>query len=632
MEKLIGKILGNRYEILEKIGEGGMSVVYKAKCHSLNRIVAIKVLKQEYSNDDEFLVKFKNEALSVAKLNNGNIINVFDVGQEENISYIVMEYVDGRNLKELLKIQKKFPVEKVLDISKQIAMALEEAHNKKIVHRDIKAQNIMLTTKGVVKVGDFGIAKAVSSSTITASGAIMGSVHYFSPEQARGGFVDERSDLYSLGIIMYEMVTGRLPFDGDSPVNIALKHIQNDISFLESDDVPLELQDMIMKLTQKNPDKRYSSATSLIRDISYLQDGKKVHRYSYDEENDYSTKKVPIIKRDDFYKNERLNIEEDSEIELEKKGNKKPSIVTILAIITAIGLLGIVFSMRGFLFQSSKNAIPVPHIIGMSEQEARETLEGVGLQLNVVKTEPNTKYDSGQVTDTNPNEGIKVPKGTIVNVILADSSKEKITLENFVGQDFSEVEKKYLGKLQFKTEFIPSTEPTNRILEQQPSEGTEVELGSQVILFLSKNANDIPISVPSVIGKDASEAKGMLSSFKVSESYKEDKDQPEGVVLSQKPEEGEQAKPKSTVHIVVNKYERPKTVTKQIVVTLPRDSEVVSVKITDQSSSKVIFNRNVTVSDVDGILSLDVEGLQGETRRFEIEVDSSFYDTTEINF
>lgn len=222
MEKLIGKILGNRYEILEKIGEGGMSVVYKAKCHSLNRIVAVKVLKQEYSNDDEFLVKFKNEALSVAKLNNGNIINVFDVGQDEDISYIVMEYVDGKNLKQLLKAQQKFSVEQVLDISKQIAMALEEAHNKKIVHRDIKAQNIMLTTKGVVKVGDFGIAKAVSSSTITASGAIMGSVHYFSPEQARGGFVDERSDLYSLGIIMYEMVTGRLPFDGDSPVNIAL--------------------------------------------------------------------------------------------------------------------------------------------------------------------------------------------------------------------------------------------------------------------------------------------------------------------------------------------------------------------------------------------------------------------------
>lgn len=632
MEKLIGKILGNRYEILEKIGEGGMSVVYKAKCHSLNRIVAVKVLKQEYSNDDEFLVKFKNEALSVAKLNNGNIINVFDVGQDEDISYIVMEYVDGKNLKQLLKAQQKFSVEQVLDISKQIAMALEEAHNKKIVHRDIKAQNIMLTTKGVVKVGDFGIAKAVSSSTITASGAIMGSVHYFSPEQARGGFVDERSDLYSLGIIMYEMVTGRLPFDGDSPVNIALKHIQNNITFLESDDVPLELQDMILKLTQKNPDKRYSGATSLIKDISYLQDGKKVHRYSYDEESDYCTKKVPTLKHDDFYQNVISKNQDDIEFDFEKKGRKKPSIVTLLAIITAIGLLGIVFSMRGFLFQSSKNTIPVPHIIGLSEQEARETLERAGLQLNVIKTEPNTKYESGQVTDTNPNEGIKVPKGTIVNVVLADSSKEKLTLENFVGQDFTEVEKKYVGKLQFKTEFIPSTEPTNRILEQQPSEGTEVELGSQIILFLSKNANDIPISVPNVVGKDASEAKGILSLFKVSESYKEDKEQPEGVVLSQKPEEGEQAKPKSTVHIVVNKYDRPKTITKRIVVTLPRDNEVVSVKITDQNSSKIIFNKNVTVSEVDGVLSVDVEGLQGETKKFEIEIDSNFYDTTEISF
>lgn len=639
---MIGKMLGNRYEILEKIGEGGMSIVYKAQCQILNRIVAIKVLKEEYANDDEFLQKFKNEALSVAKLNHANIINVFDVGQDEDISYIVMEYVDGKNLKEVLKEEKKFSAEKVMDIAKQIAMALEEAHNKKIVHRDIKTQNIMLTSKGVVKVGDFGIAKAVSSSTITASGAIMGSVHYFSPEQARGGFVDERSDLYSLGIIMYEMATGRLPFDGDSPVNIALKHIQEKLEFQDSDEISSGIKDMIKKLTQKSPDKRYANARLLIEDIDYLQMGKK--SVEVDEDDLFATKKVPIPPhnmQNRYRKEERYEDDEEDEVEdivptprRKKKGsNHLSTFFAVLLGVIVVGMLGIFYLMMGRPFGGGQNnAIPIPHIVGMTEEQARTELEKIGLQLNVKGTEVNNKYEIGQITDTDPNEGIKVSKGTIVNVTLAKSEEETITIDNFEGKKLQDLEKEYGEKLKFKAEYVPSNEPTDTVLRQQPQEGAKVALGGEVVLFLSKNSEDIPIPVPNVVGKSFDEAKGILSSFKVSDSYKEDTSKPEGVVLSQNPSEGSQAKPKSTVSVVINKYEAPKATKKRLAVTLPQGSETVAVRISEDSTGKVIYEKTVNYSEVDGVLSIDVEGKEGEEKTFSIDVDGSYYDSTTIHF
>ncbi len=639
---MIGKMLGNRYEILEKIGEGGMSIVYKAQCQILNRIVAIKVLKEEYANDDEFLQKFKNEALSVAKLNHANIINVFDVGQDEDISYIVMEYVDGKNLKEILKEEKKFSAEKVMDIAKQIAMALEEAHNKKIVHRDIKTQNIMLTSKGVVKVGDFGIAKAVSSSTITASGAIMGSVHYFSPEQARGGFVDERSDLYSLGIIMYEMATGRLPFDGDSPVNIALKHIQEKLEFRDSDEISSGIKDMIKKLTQKSPDKRYANARLLIEDIDYLQMGKK--SVEVDEDDLFATKKVPIPPhnmQNRYRKEERYEDDEEDEVEdivptprRKKKGsNHLSTFFAVLLGVIVVGMLGIFYLMMGRPFGGGQNnAIPIPHIVGMTEEQARTELEKIGLQLNVKGTEVNNKYEIGQITDTDPNEGIKVSKGTIVNVTLAKSEEETITIDNFEGKKLQDLEKEYGEKLKFKAEYVPSNEPTDTVLRQQPQEGAKVALGGEVVLFLSKNSEDIPIPVPNVVGKSFDEAKGILSSFKVSDSYKEDTSKPEGVVLSQNPSEGSQAKPKSTVSVVINKYEAPKATKKRLAVTLPQGSETVAVRISEDSTGKVIYEKTVNYSEVDGVLSIDVEGKEGEEKTFSIDVDGSYYDSTTIHF
>ena len=267
---LVGKFIGNRYEILEKVGNGGMATVYKAKCHVLNRFVAVKVLKDEYTTDAEFIRRFNAEAQSAAGLTHANIVSVYDVGHEDNVYYIVMELIQGKTLKQIINEDGKLPWKWSVNIAIQIASALEAAHKNNIVHRDIKPHNIIITEDGVAKVTDFGIAKAVSNSTITAFGTTIGSVHYFSPEHAQGGFTDAKSDLYSLGIVMYEMLTGRVPFDADTPVSVALKHMQE--TAVEpvklNPAIPYAVNKIIVKAMQKDPSLRYESATEMIKDLS----------------------------------------------------------------------------------------------------------------------------------------------------------------------------------------------------------------------------------------------------------------------------------------------------------------------------------------------------------------------------
>ena len=268
-------VLGNRYEIIKKIGDGGMAFVYKAKDILLNRIVAVKVLRPEFVDDDEFLGKFKREAEAVASLSHPNIVNVYDVGEDGKVHYIVMEYIDGQNLKEIIKNEGTLDEYTALDITKQIAMALSAAHKKGIIHRDIKPHNILISNEGrVVKVADFGIAKAVSNSTMTNIGSIIGSVHYFSPEQAKGKFVSNNADLYSLGIVLYEMIIGKVPFRGDSPISIALQHINDEIEFTSEEqiNIPQSVRTIIKKLTEKSSVDRYQSAEEVIEDIEYICD------------------------------------------------------------------------------------------------------------------------------------------------------------------------------------------------------------------------------------------------------------------------------------------------------------------------------------------------------------------------
>ena len=267
---LVGKIIGNRYEILEKIGVGGMATVYKAKCHVLNRYVAIKVLKDEFTTDEEFIRRFNTEAQSAASLSQSNIVSIYDVANEDNIYYIVMELVKGKTLKQIINEDGALPWKWSVNIAIQIASALETAHKNNIVHRDVKPHNIIITEDGIAKVTDFGIAKAVSNSTITAFGTTIGSVHYFSPEHARGGFTDAKSDIYSLGIVMYEMLTGRVPFDADTAVSVALKHMQEKpVEPMKlNPSIPFAVNRIIMKAIQKEVGLRYQSATEMIKDLT----------------------------------------------------------------------------------------------------------------------------------------------------------------------------------------------------------------------------------------------------------------------------------------------------------------------------------------------------------------------------
>ncbi|WP_243128883.1 Stk1 family PASTA domain-containing Ser/Thr kinase [Clostridium novyi] len=331
---MTGTILGNRYELLQKIGEGGMAEVYKAKCHLLNRYVAVKILKNQYSDNMEFVNKFKQEAAAAASLSHNNIVGIYDIGSENNINYIVMEYIDGKTLKQIINENQVLKYNKAIEIASQIAKALECAHNNNIIHRDVKPHNILVTKDGIIKVTDFGIAKATSSVTITNSDKIIGSAHYISPEQAKGKFVDCKTDIYSLGIILYEMVTGEVPYDGESPVSVALKHVQEQVipPIKVNPNIPESLNKLILKAVEKEPYKRYQSAHDILMDLEKIQQNPNTNIAANVEENEYTKIMSPIPDVDENFKDnkakELYNGIEDDDTKYEKfkddlKNNKK---------------------------------------------------------------------------------------------------------------------------------------------------------------------------------------------------------------------------------------------------------------------------------------------------------------------
>ena len=296
---MIGKILGNRYELLQCVGEGGMSFVYKARCRKLNRFVAVKILKDEFKNNEEIVRRFKKEATAIANLSNPNVVNVLDVGTQDDINYIVMEYVEGKTLKDIIKEKGALPYEVAISIGIKVAKALECAHKSGIIHRDVKPQNILVTEEGVVKVTDFGIAKSMDSSTIAHTNSVMGSAHYFSPEQAKGTYTDYRTDLYSLGIVLYEMVTGVVPFNGDSPVTVAVKHIQEKAIPPKNinQNIPNSLNDLIMKAMEKDPVNRYQTAKEIIGDLEKIKKDPNVtiSSKSAEDEDQFTRVMSPVV-------------------------------------------------------------------------------------------------------------------------------------------------------------------------------------------------------------------------------------------------------------------------------------------------------------------------------------------------
>ena len=492
---MIGKVIGGRYEIIEKLGEGGMANVYKAKCKILKRFTTIKILKQELTNDEEFVRKFKDEAMEVAKLSDNNIVKVYDIGVEDNLHYIVMEYIDGKTLKEYISEKGVLSIKEALDFSIQICNGLVIAHDIELIHRDIKSQNILVSNHGNIKVTDFGIAKSSDSATITNSGKILGSAYYISPEQARGNFVDCRSDIYSFGVVMYEMFTGRLPFTHGTPVNVALQHIQVDP--VEPMDIvkklPIGINNLIIKCLQKNPALRYQNSKELRDDLKALQNNKKhfVTRCNMLDKTTVMSAVTPPIPT-------KL-----------KKNNVFRNIVIVLLLILAIIVLIMSFKFSGLVGKFSAD-ISVPSFLGKTGVQYERELEELGLNYKV-SGYVESDLEKNFVVDTYPKEGTIVKKGDTIKIVLSDGV-ELVDVPNIVNMTLDKArlvlqrEGLTIGNIE---ERFSDVYERGVIMIQNPSQTSKISKNETISVVISRGSETELVVVPQFVGKDIVEAQNL---------------------------------------------------------------------------------------------------------------------------
>ena len=552
---MIGQILGNRYEILEKIGEGGMSEVYKARCNKLNRFVAVKILKESLASNEEIVEKFKKEATAIAALSDNNIVNVLDVGTQDNINYIVMELVQGKTLKELIVEFGKMNYETAIKIAIQVAKALDCAHKNGIIHRDVKPQNILVTEDGVIKVTDFGIAKSSGSGTLTNSSTVMGSAHYFSPEQAKGSFLDARTDLYSLGVVIYEMTTGRLPFDAESPVTVALKHIQEEPIPPKqiNSKIPESLNNLILKAMSKEPSKRYQTAKELINDLQKIKDDPNVkigantkeddghtiimsavnpeeinniknstsNNYegyddSYDNDDDYDDENDDNYDYDDDYDDDDYDDDDyDNYHRSRKKGNKSKKIIVTIVSILAICLIGVVgYNALGNSSSGSsesKKEVKIPPIEGMTIEQAKTELGKVQLKLVEGGTEESDKPE-GTIISVYPKVGTSVKIKTEVRVIVS-GGQTKIKMPDLTESTLEDakalLEENDLNNYDIIEQYSDSIS-AGEIIGTDPEAGEEVSNDTKIKIYVSKGKEIKYVTVEDVRGMSENRAKSTL--------------------------------------------------------------------------------------------------------------------------
>ena len=587
-----GVMIGDRYEIIGQIGTGGMADVYKAIDGKLNRYVAIKVLKSEFREDATFGNKFQSEAQAAAALSHPNVVNVYDVGEEAGVQYIVMELVEGITLKEYIQKKGRLTPKEVISIAVQVCSGIEMAHNHSIVHRDIKPQNIMISKEGKVKVTDFGIAKATSSNTISTNA--MGSVHYTSPEQARGGFSDAKSDIYSLGISMYEMITGQLPFDGESTVAVALKHLQEEITAPSElvADIPYSLERIILKCTQKSPDRRYADVGALMRDLrrslaepdgdfvviapfvsvadtvvlsqdelDQIQGAATKYKDPYDDDDEYEY---------DEYEEERTRRQKRKDID--PKMAKVMRILTIIVTVLFIFMLIFIVGTAVDLFKGGPGEGPivagdnlyyVPDLLGKTEEEAEELCEAQGLVLSVVDR-VKSEYEEGIVCKQTTQANTKLLAGAKVEVVVSDGLKgEEIEIPQLRNKS-EKAAKDALLALGFAEENIEIIEredddvDAGRVVATLPGDGSKVTADAEIQIIVSKGAGQI--MVPRLLGKTAEDAKKALEEAgltgKVTEEFSDvyEKD----MVMEQSVDAGERVDKSTVIEYKVSQGPKPK--------------------------------------------------------------------------
>ena len=561
------KVLAGRYELFERIGEGGMSVVYKAKDKLLNRFVAIKILKPQFINDHKFIDSFRRESQAAASMSHPNIVNIYDVGREGNIHYIVMELIEGKALSDCIKSQGPMPYPKVIVLSKQIAAALAFAHKNHIIHRDVKPHNVMITPNGTAKITDFGIAKAVNAATIVDNtDGIIGSVHYFSPEQARGGYVDEKSDIYSLGIVMYEMLTGRVPFDGDNPVNIALMHINGEMvppsKLVEG--VPPALEHIIMKCTDKYPVNRFASAEELIEALNNLEFVGSVVGNSVLMGNGQPGQRGPIAETD-YDDGEDYDEQDDGKKKKKKKGSKPPmdkkkKIIIICAAVAAAIVLGLVVAFASGILGGKE--IEAPNFKNMTIEEAEQYLEENEIDLKIKEDEKvvSEEIEKGKIVSQDPKAGEIIKEGSTIRVNiskgLGDGSVPDLEGEM---EDDAEAILQAAGFELGRTSEEASEEPAGTILDQAPRAGTEAEKGTAVNIVVSDGSKAKAI-MPYLVGKSIGDAQSALSNAGLSlgsQSYDYSSTYAEGEIMWQQYDANAQLDKGTSVRVRISKGPEP---------------------------------------------------------------------------
>lgn len=528
MSQLIGTNLGNRYEIIEILGVGGMAVVYKGRDNVLNRLVAVKVLKPEFNADEEFVKKFQKESQAAASLSHPNIVNVFDVGFNSDVHYIVMELVNGNTLRDYLnKMQGFMKEDAILNIGLQIGSALSQAHQNEIVHRDIKSQNILINENGSVKVADFGIARAATTATIVNTKEVIGSVHYASPEQARGGFVDARSDIYSLGILLYELATKTLPFEGDSPVTIALKQIKDEMPNPQmiNETVSDGLASIILKATEKMPNDRYQSILELIEDLKSLRTDKNFV-VPLDHYDNHETAVLPKITEEELMayqtkKRSPNSVNPQKKSPVNSSGNKpspeKNKLNMTLVILAALVLAMIVFGIVAvgkFKDIFDVGTVQVPNVINMTTEDAIRELNNVGLKADTTEQRVHNDIEEGHVISQSYNEGDEVKEGFTIKLVISSGGIQSI-IPNVKQQTLTE------AKVMIENDGFVVGEPTyefndlpeGMIISQTPKAGIKMPQGTVIDIVVSQGLETKTVMVPSLETKTIREAESTLNSI-----------------------------------------------------------------------------------------------------------------------
>ena len=606
---MIKDVVGARYEIIEKIGEGGMAIVYKARCRVLDRLVALKVLKAQYAEDADFVERFRNEALSAAKLTHPNIVSIFDVGVDDGLHYIVMELVDGYDLKEIIKREAPLEEKRALKYVRQILSALKQAHAAGIVHRDIKPQNIIITANDTVKVTDFGIAKAVGTGTMVHTGTVIGSVHYLSPEQARGGIVDARTDIYSLGVLFYELMTGKMPFNGDNPIQVALMHLK-DIPPMPSalnPGINKNIEAIILKAMAKEPQQRFSSSEQMLKAVDAAAEA--ISNGGIFEQPLFE------LSSDDSGPTQKFGIDGETLANISKISKKKQAVhkkkqvkkkipvklIIAMAVIAVLVIAGV--AIGGMLL--SVPDVKVPLIEGSTMQDAQDVLKGVGLKLVVERKVEDNSKNPGTIVYQEQRPGATVKNGSSVLVVLNGSDK-KYKVPDVVGESYDNAVIMLKNKgfmLGKKDEVFDDKTAKGDVMSQNPQSGEMKDLGQKVDLVVSKGAEPVPFAMPQFIGMDLQTAKSVAAqNGLVIEAVQADNN-PQyaaGVVSNQQPDSGLQVNSGDKISLWANSSADSSANGKDVNITVPDgygSSVVVRIVLTDSNGAKEIYRQTHASGD-----------------------------------